>query len=114
MAAAASASGAPRDMNAMRDQAAMMRESIALINNTRKPRFLIDPRTSSRLGIWDLIVGLLLCYTALLTPYEVAFLPLPTTALEPRFIFNRVVDFAFIIDMIIQLLVMYPLPPAAY
>ena len=39
---------------------------------------LIDPR-SSRLATWDLIGGVALIYTAIVCPFEVAFLDLPET-----------------------------------
>ena len=43
---------------------------------------------------WDLYVLLLLLFTALVTPVEVAFL---TTALNPLFFINRVVDLSFLV-----------------
>ena len=44
---------------------------------------------------------------ALLTPFEVAFLPEPSSALEPFFIVNRIVDAVFMVDLVLQFFVMY-------
>ena len=43
---------------------------------------------------WDLYVLLLLLFTAVVTPVEVAFL---TTGLNPLFFINRVVDASFLV-----------------
>ena len=76
----------------------------------RKPRrFLIDPRTSSRLGVWDSMGGIILIYTAIVCPYEVAFLSSGDTWIEPRFILNRAIDLFFLCDMLLQLMIMYPM-----
>jgi hypothetical protein len=45
---------------------------------------------------WDMFMMLLLVYTAIITPYEVAFLNLKVDWL---FICNRFVDFAFLVDI---------------
>ena len=67
---------------------------------------LIDP-SDWRLGMWDAAGGLLLIYTAIVCPFEVAFLPLPLVH-DWRFVVNRVIDAFFAADMAIQLVVMYP------
>ena len=75
----------------------------------KKPkRFLIDPRSSWKLGAWDGTGGIILIYTAIVTPYEVAFLPAGGTWLDGRFLFNRAIDLFFLCDMFVQLFVMYP------
>ena len=74
-----------------------MRERIAMLSRQKKNPWLVDPRTSKRLSYWDAFVGLLLVYTALLTPYEVAFLPVPSDARNARFILNRLVDLFFVV-----------------
>ena len=100
------------EMKNLSEQAAAMRETLAILSRKKKGKFLVDPRTSKKLPYWDGFVGFLLCYTAIATPYEVAFLPLPTTAEDARFVINRVIDMMFVLDMILQLFVMYPEPPA--
>ena len=60
---------------------------------------------------WDLVGAIMLAYTAIVTPYEVAFLGLSQTMLEPRFIINRFIDVFFVLDMVVQLFVMYPEDP---
>ena len=50
------------------------------------PKWLIDPRTSKRMGYWDFTTVMALLFTALVTPFEVAFLEpvTPPEALGPR------------------------------
>ena len=43
---------------------------------------------------WSFYIVLLLVYTAIVTPVEVAFL---TTSLDALFVFNRVVDLSFLV-----------------
>lgn len=76
-------------------------------------KFLLDPRTSSSLGYWDSAGGIILLYTALVTPYEVAFLTGDDSATAFRFILNRAIDLFFLCDMFVQLMVMYPLEKTA-
>ena len=61
----------------------------------QRSRTLIDPRKSKRIGYWDGLTSLALIYTALVTPAEVALLECATSALEPFFMINRVVDGIF-------------------
>ena len=79
-----------------------MAETIAMLSRQKKNTYLINPLHSSRLAVWDAIIGVLLCYTALVTPFEVAFLALPKTWKTVRFFLNRFVDCMFVIDMFIQ------------
>ena len=72
-----------------------------------RAKHLIDPRTSKYIGYWDLVTGLALLFTALVTPWEVAFAPAPKSALESMFIVNRLVDCIFIVDMAFNFLLMY-------
>jgi potassium voltage-gated channel Eag-related subfamily H protein 7 len=53
---------------------------------------------------WDMIMIFSLFYTALVTPYEVAFIP---TQLDLRFGLNRFIDFLFAADMVFAFLLMY-------
>ena len=64
-------------------------------------RGIIDPRTSAFIQNWDLAMLLLLLFTALITPYEVVFLP-ASNSISPLFVVNRLVDAAFGVDMYIQ------------
>ena len=50
--------------------------SHSVLEAAGRPRcaFIIDPRTSQRLGIWDTLTAVSLIVTAVLTPYEAAFL----------------------------------------
>ena len=77
----------------------------------RKKGFLIDPRRGRFMPIWDIATTLCLLYTALITPYEVAFLEPPATWAEASgdvlFILNRLVDVIFVADIAIQFVLMY-------
>lgn len=42
----------------------------------------------------------------MITPFEVAFLPPPTTPLEPLFIANRIIDLIFSMDIVLQFVLM--------
>merc|ERR1712227_919984 len=72
---------------------------IAKWKDIESNKFYINPKWKSARR-WDLVMVLLLAYTAIFTPYEVAFLE---TKLDALFIFNRLVDLAFSLDIIINL-----------
>jgi hypothetical protein len=73
-----------------------------------KPFWVIDPRTSSFVGYWDVTVGLALVYTAFVTPVEVGFLPPFSSPSDPLFIINQIILGLFLIDFALQFLLMYP------
>ena len=61
--------------------------------------------------VWDIVTTLCLIFTALVTPYEVAFLEMPRTWSDawndPLFVINRFIDLVFITDMTLQFGLMY-------
>ena len=75
-----------------------------------RPWYIIDPRSSKWIAVWDTLTMVALIWTALVTPYEVALLEAPTTTAlalaDPLFIINRVIDTIFIIDMVVQMFTM--------
>jgi hypothetical protein len=78
---------------------------------TREPKFLILPE-SSYMARWDMVTLLALLFTAFVTPYEVALLE--TEALYAHlntwdllFTFNRLIDFIFLKDMVMQFFLAY-------
>ena len=71
------------------------------------PWYILDPRRSQRVVIWDMVTGVALIFTALLTPFEVGFIP-ARGEVDGLFVFNRLIDFLFICDMCLQFLLMYP------
>ena len=75
-------------------------------------KYLIDPRKSKFIGYWDVVTGLALVFTALVTPWEVAFAEPPKKFIESMFLFNRFVDSIFLVDMVLQFLLIYQV--AAY
>jgi len=54
--------------------------------------------------VWDQVSLLLLAIVATLTPYEVAFMELKV---DFWFFFNRAVDVAFSVDMVLNFMVAY-------
>jgi len=75
--------------------------------NTFCRRFVVDPTRSTWVDAWDMKMVFLLLTTAILTPYETAFLA-PT--MNAIFVFDRVVDMSFLLDMILQFFLAYPDP----
>lgn len=71
------------------------------------PWYILDPR-SRLVASWDALTSLALIFTAIATPFEVAFLPAPESAAEPLWIVNRLIDVIFICDMIKEFFLAYP------
>ena len=66
-------------------------------------RWIIDPRTNKCIAYWDLATAVALIFTALVTPFEVAFLEQPVDKWRDSvFLLNRMVDLIFIADICIQ------------
>jgi len=65
-------------------------------------RWVVDPRTSNAVVPWDSVVVSALIFTAMVTPFEVAFLGPPTEWGDGLFIINRVIDVIFIGDVVLQ------------
>jgi hypothetical protein len=74
---------------------------------SKKPWYIIDPRSSTFMSYWDSSTAIALIFTAVVTPFEVAFLTGPLDPLSGLFIVNRLVDAIFVVDMILQFFVMY-------
>jgi hypothetical protein len=66
-------------------------------------RFIINPKSQFQ-TYWDLLMVVLLVFTATVTPYEVGFLEtnLDTQSGLVLFAINRIVDFGFILDLPVQ------------
>lgn len=73
------------------------------VNHIGVRKWQIDPRTSKAMPFWDSLTSLAIVFTALVTPYEVAFLPMATSPSDTLFVLNRVLDCIFIVDMYVQL-----------
>ena len=74
--------------------------------------FLMHPIDSKFLPYWDATTTIALIYTAVITPWETAFITVDETRPpwgEGWFLINRLVDLIFLIDMILQFFIMYPL-----
>ena len=71
-----------------------------------KPKYLLDPRGSKFMPVWDIVMMFALSFTAIVTPYEVVFVdegPCVTTL----FVMNRLVDLCFVLDILIILNLAY-------
>eukprot|EP00966_Prymnesium_polylepis_P146009 3372646-Prymnesium_polylepis.3 len=79
---------------------------LELGNVATQSKWLIDPRKSTWLPYWDFATAIALCFTALVTPYEVAYLKPNIIAL---FMINRLVDVIFGTDIIFQFFLAHPL-----
>ena len=73
----------------------------------RTERMLIDPRTSTFVGRWDVVTALALLFTAIFTPFEISFLG-TAELVSVRFVLNRVIDAIFTFDLFTQFFVMFP------
>ena len=95
---------------AMKEEVSQMQALILGLGsqNRAKPRRLlpvVDPRHAAWMPWWDFVTAASLIFTALVTPYEVVFLPR-----SPLWIFvtNRAVDVVFIFDICLQFRLAYP------
>ena len=73
---------------------------------------LIHPTESTALPWWDLIATFALIFTALVTPWETAFVNANVEMNpwgEPWFLINRVIDIIFLVDMVLQFFIMFPM-----
>jgi hypothetical protein len=72
-------------------------------------RIAIDPRTSAWIGWWDGVISIALLFTAIVTPVEVGFMSIPQDRWQdPLFLTNCGVDVIFILDLLLQFVLMYP------
>jgi len=62
---------------------------------------VIDPQKASWVQTWDLTMLLPLIFTVVVTPVEIAFLP-EGQHITMMFVINRVVDLAFVLDMLLS------------
>ena len=80
-------------------------------SHKKRPLFQIDPRSSSFTPWWDLVMSIAILFTALVTPYEVSFLPMATGWQWPAgsglFLLNRFIDVLFIMDMAVNFVLVY-------
>ena len=58
---------------------------------------------------WDIVTAVALIFTALVTPFEVGFLSPSTSAADPLWLINRLIDLVFVVDIIFQFFTMKPL-----
>jgi len=80
-----------------------------LLLKRKRQWWLVDPR-NKRLAAWDAIVFCLVLYTALIIPYEMAFLAYPSLAAytsSPFFLIARLMDAVYLVDMCVSYVTIY-------
>jgi potassium voltage-gated channel Eag-related subfamily H protein 7 len=75
----------------------------SLAAKRKKESHVLDP-TSPQMAKWDAVMICLLIFTALVTPFEVAFL---STQIDGLYVVNRCVDLGFVCDMGVQCFVKF-------
>eukprot|EP00232_Nephroselmis_pyriformis_P016719 CAMPEP_0182877634 /NCGR_PEP_ID=MMETSP0034_2-20130328/14867_1 /TAXON_ID=156128 /ORGANISM="Nephroselmis pyriformis, Strain CCMP717" /LENGTH=777 /DNA_ID=CAMNT_0025010485 /DNA_START=163 /DNA_END=2493 /DNA_ORIENTATION=- len=80
----------------LRDAAVAAPANFKEMRVRQKNRALARDEKSWFFSFWDPYTILLLIYTAVVTPYDVAFLE---TSVDPLFFINRIVDVSFLFDM---------------
>ena len=89
----------------LRDMNDLSKIQEAVNSQKNAPWYIMHPESRFMTG-WDLFTGVALIFTALITPYELAFLEPELNAL---FVVNRLIDLTFVIDMVFQFLTMHRL-----
>ena len=64
-------------------------------------KWMIDPRTSKFMPVWDIIIFVALAFTATVTPMEVTFID-EGPCITGLFVFNRILDIIFVADIAVQ------------
>ena len=81
---------------------------LQLRKTEREKRYApLDPRESKFLRYWDVLMGLALVYTAIVTPFEISFVPPDSSPHTYGFITNRLLDGLFFIDLLLQFNIKY-------
>lgn len=70
------------------------------------PRGFVSPNSKFQ-SMWDIVLMLLLLWVMLVTPFEVCFME-PLASDSVLFWANRLLDFLFLVDMVLQF---YTIPP---
>ena len=91
------------------------REAFAMLQQVRRQQDarkrgrtrLIDPRTSRIMPYWDTLTAVAIVFTAFVTPFEVAYLPMPTSAADFLFVLNRLIDVVFVVDLAVTFRLIY-------
>lgn len=79
------------------------------------PRRWFQPDPNSKvIHAWDTITGCSLVFVAVFTPFEVGFLPAPTSVLDPLFALGRSLDVIFGMDMLLQFILPVPIATGVF
>ena len=98
----------PKDPAQEHEVTSLMDTMMMMKKSEAGPWYLIDPRHSVAMKLWDVVTCTALLFTAVITPYEVGFLPPPQSSMELLFIVNRIIDIVFLIDIVVHFMLMYP------
>lgn len=88
-------------------------EKMSFLRNTTKRTWVIDPRTCKWMIYWDFSMILAMAFTAIVTPYQIAFLAPPlvlTQGADALWVANRISDVFFFADVLIVCNTMYQEP----
>ena len=102
------ATGLPKDPAQEHEVTSLMDTMMMMKKSEAGPWYLIDPRHSVAMKVWDVVTCTALLFTAVITPYEVGFLPPPQSSMEVLFILNRIIDIVFLIDIGVHFILMFP------
>ena len=91
----------PAALAAMQDLSRGRNFSPQALKKIYHPSFIIDPRRSKYMAIWDVMIMVALLFTAIVTPVEVTFLD-EGPCITILFVCNRLVDFLFMLDMCVS------------
>lgn len=81
-----------------------LKQSLELSEAYRQSTTCVIWPTSSKAQAWDCVVAVVLTYTVIMTPFQVAFLLSTPTAI---FVLNRIVDCILLGDMVLQMFMVY-------
>lgn len=88
-------------------RASQIRQEVAAVRKRLRSgdRFVIDPK-SANYQRWDLVTFAALCFTAIATPAEVAFVD-KSPGINALFFVNRFVDAIFLVDLVLNFFLGY-------
>ena len=84
-------------------------DPLKILKKQARLSVMVDPRSSRIIGFWDGLSCLALIFVAFVTPMEIAFIPMPEDKWnDTLFLINRVIDSIFLLDIVLQFFIMYP------
>ena len=97
----------------LRKQSMSATEKRNFMSMVTQKTWVIDPRTAKWMLWWDIAMVLALAFTAIITPYQIAFLEPPmvlSDGIDGLWLVNRITDVFFVTDVAIVCNTMYQEP----